>query len=257
MRRFVMVVAVVLAAATWSFGAQIVINFTEASSRTTTLFADSNFSNLGGEPEKVSGPLSGAGQMFPLFYFDMTPLAGATINSASFTANGDAGWGAPHDYDNIIVRRIHTPAGTPLWEQGSGTWGTRWNNLDNACWWFVDWDKTAGYGHTWAGTYQNWIEVTEGIISAIGSEEIDNNALHVGGSGAWDVQVLVQNWADGTWENQGLVLDTRGDSATNALQMQSISLTIDYTMPIPEPATMALVGTGIAAFVGFARRRRR
>ncbi|HUW56941.1 MAG TPA: hypothetical protein VMZ92_09910 [Planctomycetota bacterium] len=258
MKVLVWTAALIFVVSAWASADVLVIDFTEASSLHTSVYRDNAWpANTGGQPsDMIGGPNSAAGVFYPLYYADLSALAGATINSASFSC--DETWYSD-DYDNIgvHVRRIDTPAGTPLWEEGTGTWGDRWGSADNGAGSYaVNWNTATGQGHDWGGTLQTGLNTSApDIESAMGSEIVDTDNLLMGTGGTWDVQSMIQNWVDGTWENKGFVLDPRDDFGRNANDLVDPLLTIDYT-PIPEPGTMLFAWTGVVAALGWLRRRR-
>ena len=260
MKRILLSCVLVLAGATWSFGAQIVINFSEATSLHTSVFHQMPNSNLGAHDlspntYQIVGVNGNGLDYDSLFYFDASALAGATIDCATFTIK-DASWNI--NMENIELRRINTPA---MWTQGDGTRNAppgRFNRHNGPGIWYANLDNITAQGVDWKGNTTSYgaHDASAEWASAVG-DLIETRTL--AGEAAWTTYVitsLVQQWASGTWQNKGFTLYGQNATAGANLELINPSVTIDYTAAVPEPGTMALIGTGTLGLVAFLRRRR-
>jgi hypothetical protein len=112
-----------------------------------------------------------------------------------------------------------------------------------------------------------------GTAGATGATDIDLATTKTynltGGTAAFmtcDITTFVQNWANGTWVNNGMLM-WGGESGSSAYWFEYSSetstvanrpyLTINYTpAPVPEPGSLLALGTMGVAALGFMRRRR-
>jgi len=254
MKRTVLPVVLVLVLASWVSADPLVIDFTEAGSKLTSIFVDMTNSNTGlNGMEVLGGPNSG--QKFDgLLWADMSSLSGATINTATFHVAQDGwGWGGADDVE------LHRFTSTQDWVQGSNVgadWSNRWVNDNGAGARMMDWDTFAGAGTDWSGTYHTWMSGAAPWTGYIDAVVYDCQSIPAGTAGVdFDMKLLVQQWADGTYANNGWVMYAQFGMNASAAHLSTPTLTIDYT-PIPEPGTLLLTGTGILGMIGWIRRRR-
>ncbi len=245
MRYFVLTFGIVVAIAACSFADEITVDLIwGGGTANTSIFHAMPNSNTGGEgPDKVVADV-GEDLSSALYYFDMAPLMGMTINSATLTVK-DNWWGGA--IPDVEVHRIDTPI---MWEQGNGLWSNKWGNDSGAGKFSVDWDAGSSSGHDWAGNALTWWDPAATLFTSALADIIDIGTLNTGGSTDYDILSLVQNWADGTWENKGLALYAGNVSAGGVVNLNSAIVNVNYT---PEPATLLLVSAGA---LGLIRRRR-
>ena len=260
MKRLVWTVALVFVVSSWASADAITVDlFSAAGALHTSIFDQMHNSNTGGEGGDKVGPPGSSNPYSALYYFDLSAvpgLMGGTVNSATFTVNEN--WGGTA-VPNVELRRMDCPI---MWEQGDGYWDApdwRFSN-DNGCGdYMVDWfaDNTTSSGHDWAGNSWSWLSSSAVRFPTAVKDLIDNQMVNTGGTSVFTMTSLVQNWADGTWANKGFTLYT-GNLPSGSPGMASLNgaeVDIDYD-PIPEPATMLLIGTGVLATLGWVRRRR-
>jgi hypothetical protein len=174
-------------------------------------------------------------------------FAGATVNSATFTVR-DAFFNGG-SITNVDLNRVNLP-GNVNWDPGTGTNADRFTTPDNGAQRFwADFDVATDTGLDWAGNVVsgpwNGGSSTDFQTSAMG-QVIDTESFvePAGSNVTWDVLTLAQNWANGTWANDGFALTTFNSTGTVGYQLQTTGtgrgLIIDYT-PIPEPASLGLL----------------
>lgn len=185
-------------------------------------------------------------------------LAGAKINSATFGVMEVWGNGM---FMTVNLSRINTPA---TWDPGTGMHADRWGAPDNGIQqYWADWDNATTSGVRWDGTIapsgSAWNAPTNPTFAgtAVG-QLIDNQIVSSSSETIFNVLTLVQNWADGTWDNDGFVLQgTANYSAASTFRLRTHmdqgGLIIDYT-PVPEPALIGVLTVGSLTML--ARRRR-
>ena len=229
MKRCLVTVAVVLAFTSGGYADEIIIDlFTEPGAMHTSIFHAMPNSNTGGEgPDKVVGVV-GEDLTTALYYFDMSALLGAKITSATFTVN-EAWWNDP--IPDVQVRRIDSPV---MWEQGSGLWSAKWSNNSGAGMFTVDWDAAASSGHDWAGNSLDWWDPAATQLTSALADVIDTGMLNSGGTTDYDITSLVQNWADGTWENKGFALYAGEVSEGGVSHLNSAVVRIETAPPFAD-----------------------
>ena len=244
-RNFVVTFALVVAVASCSFADVMTIDLIwDGGTANTSIFHAMPNSNTGGEgADKVVADV-GEDLSSALYYFDMTPLMGMTINSATLTVS-DNWWGGA--IPDVEVHRIDTPI---MWQPGDGLWSNKWGNDSGAGKLSVDWDAGSSSGHDWAGNALTWWDPAATQFTSALADIIDIGTLNTGGSTDYDILSLVQNWSDGTWENKGMALYAGNVSAGGVVNLNSASVTVNYT---PEPASLLFISAGA---LGLIRRRR-
>ncbi len=245
MRNFVLTFALVVAVASCSFADEINIDLIwDGGTANTSIFHAMPNSNTGGDTaNKLQGDVA-EDLTTALYYFDMAPLMGMTIDSAVLTLT-DNWWSG--DIPGVEVRRIDTPV---MWQEGDGSWGNKWGNDSGAGKLSVDWDAGSSSGHDWAGNALTWWDPAATPITSALADIIDTGTFNTGDSTSYDITSLLQNWADGTWDNKGLALYA-GNSTTGGINnLNSASVEVIYT---PEPASLLLISAGA---LGLIRRRR-
>jgi hypothetical protein len=256
MRRFLIAGALVLGLAGWTYGAQIIIDLNTATgAKHSAVYGNIPNSNLGAYTATMLGGPGISNPYDALYYFDASAVTGMTITSATFTARDDW-WSGTITDRNVQVRRINTPA---TWVPGTGDWGGRWNRQGGVGKWYANFDNVAATGVDWKGnvTAYGSHDVTAEWSGAV-ADLIDNGPVN--GNGGWttfNITSLVQNWANGTWQNKGFTVycGNLPTTATGSIHWITPSVTIDFTAPIPEPGTMLLIGTGVIGLFGVIRRR--
>ncbi|MBY0586943.1 DNRLRE domain-containing protein [bacterium] len=162
-----------------------------------------------------------------LIQVDLSAIpAGQQINSATLTLFGSRAFG-----DNVDGRAMDIHAVTTPWVE-QATWlfassGTPWG--------------TAG------GDFDPFVYATSN------ANPLEFNPV------VWDITTLVQDWYDGSVDNNGLLLKSIAGNgltfySTNALNPQIRPLvSIEYA-PIPEASSTLLVGAGLLMSLGVAYR---
>jgi len=273
MKRVIVAIAIVLSLAASLWADQVILNYTEPGAKISGVFGSNELRNFGGNapsaylglwPGTIWGPDPDNGYnewgdvYIPLYYVPLPDcVIGKTITSATFHAHETY---YDVSIDNIALRRLDHPG---AWDVGDGTWAKRWgaepaNYSNGVNTWYIHYDCVTDVGTNWAGNPGH--DVNAEIYSAV-KEEIDWSAVPAGENGTWDVTLLVQKWASGEWANKGFTLWGEYGIWVSGYpgyrsRLNSPELTIDFSTPIPEPATIVLFGTGVWTAIGVLRRRR-
>lgn len=245
MKHLFFIIAIVVAISSCGFAEVMSIDLIwDGGTANTSIFHAMPNSNTGGEgPDKVVGAV-GEDLTTALYYFDMAPLMGMTIESATLTVS-DNWWNAA--IPDVEVHRIDTPI---MWEPGDGVWGNKWGNDSGAGKLSVNWDASTSTGYCWGGNPMTWLDPTAVPFTSALAEIIATGTLNTGGATDYDITSLVQNWADGTWDNRGLALYAGNVSAGGVVNLNSAIVNVNYT---PEPASLLFISAGA---LGLIRRRR-
>ncbi len=122
---------------------------------------------------------------------------------------------------------------------------------------------------TWNSRYsgQAWTNAGGDYVGTTGVPDSNPYAISTANSAAgeavtWDITTLVSQWHQGTYANYGLLLLGQPTNYTGFNSSNSDSLgpnpkvEISYS-PVPEPATLLLLGTGALGVFGYIRRQRK
>ena len=188
-----------------------------------------------------------------LMRFDLSGLAGATINSATM---------------GIYVRAQYSPAPVTGYQISRLQAGKSWVEGTNA------WQEPAYAGDvTWnSQAHGSTLWATAGATGAADIDlatSISWDCSSADGYLTFDLGTFVQDWVDGSWENNGILfwggsagwIDAGayfwGYSSESAQTGRVPYLTIDYTeAPVPEPSSLLAFAIFGVAGLGFMRRRR-
>jgi len=154
------------------------------------------FSNLGGAPTTIAVGRSSVTAR-SLIKWDVTSIpAGSTIVSAQMSYYS-------YDYSGGSTATISAYRLLKPWVEGTLNGQDRqMDDPDSVCW------AESGNGLSW------------GIAGADGPVDRSTTAIasatHQGnGWFNWDIKTAVQNWVDGNWANDGLILKANNESVTN------------------------------------------
>ena len=122
----------------------------------------------------------------------------------------------------------------------------------------ADWYDEAGVGsgHDWAGNFATYRANTGMFDTFVGGVVYDCEHIPPGSAGVnFNMTALVQAWADNTYANNGWVMWTGNTISSTSAHLSRPTLTVDFTAPVPEPASVILFGGGAAALLHWRRRR--